>query len=164
MIARFLLPALLLAHPVQAQSADDIRLMNASLAAVLAVCVPAVDGKFDMNDRAALRDYGLAPASAETEAQLRKDYPGIEYAGVVLPAGSVSIGYLPGQWCQVKVDGATRVAIRDELVKEMLDTNVRATRSTTAEGTDLLLFHFTAYTIQVRTTRTGEVGILVHRE
>jgi len=154
--------ATLFIAPATAQTIAKVDLMNASLASVLAICTGVVDGTVDLNDAGALAPYGFSPGTPAQEATLKASDTTNEFAVAVTPDGKVSVLAKPGRLCMVKVEGGTRSAVRDELVKQLLETGARNERNQSG-GDDVITVFFTSATIDVRTSADGTVRVVVKR-
>lgn len=161
MITRILLAivaaAVLAAQPASAQ----VNLQSVTNGAVLAVCIQALDDKFDMNNAEDLDEWGLVPGSAATEARYRAELPGIEIAEAVFDNGSVLLGHIPGTSCGVHIMGPDRVATRDSLIRTMLETGIKSTTGTDPEGDEVISFPFAGHPIYVYTSTAGNVMVQV---
>lgn len=154
--------ALFIATPAAAQVPEKVDLMQASLASVLAICIGVLDGTVNLNDRAALAPYGLAPGTPGQEADFKARDASNEIAYAATPDGKVHVLASPRRLCLVRIEGETRWAVRDELVKQLLATGARSERSQSG-GEDVVTVFFTNATIDVRTGATGTLRVVLKR-
>ncbi len=110
---------------------------------------------------AQLDEWGLAPASAATEADLRSGIRNIEAADARFDNGYILVGYVPRTSCAVQIEGEGRIAARDALIRMLLDTGMDYRESTTPKGDQLLHFPFSKHPIFIYTSTAGNVMVQI---
>lgn len=165
MITRILLAgaaaALLAAPPAAARIGEQVDTMNAALAGTLAICTGVIDRKFNLNDTAALAEFGFSPGSAADEAYVRQNNPGAEVAIAVATDGRVLMIGTPGKLCILEVQGPERSAVRDEVIRQLFETGARNDQHRNEDGELIRTFHFEGYRVEVQSGANGSLNIAV---
>ncbi|MES2441249.1 MAG: hypothetical protein V4574_00335 [Pseudomonadota bacterium] len=146
--------SLLIAAALAANAAQDApsghSLIDTALATILLVCTSAVRDKLDLNDEAALARHGLVPIDDESEAEMRRNRPGIEAALARFPTATILVGRSPGGPCNTLITGDGHAAVRERLVSELTSHNFKSVRRDGPNYQDQV-FDFGAAEISVRT-------------
>ena len=101
------------------------------------------------------------PGSAEAEADMRAELPGIEIAEAKFDNGSVFMGYIPATSCGVHILGRDKVATRDSLIRSMLDMGVKSETSVDSDGVETRSFPFAGHPIYGFSTPEGNIMVQV---
>jgi len=152
---------LFFAQPTPAQVVQPVDTMNAALAGTLAICVGVIDGTFNLDNAAALAEFGFRPGSDADEDSVRQNNPGMELAIAETTDGKVLLGGRSRHFCIVEVQGATRTAVRDEMIRQLFETGARNEQHKADDGDLVRTFHFEAHTIEVQTGPDGAINFAV---